>query len=53
MKSGSPDTVGEFNAVPGGWYSGTGLEYMPSEILYTFGSEYCDYLVQCKYAVFI
>lgn len=52
IQSGDPETVTVFNEALSGWYAENGLEYTPSEILYTIGGSYHDYLVKCRYATF-
>ena len=52
VQSGDPETVTGFIAALSGWYAEHGLEYMPSEILYSMGGSYHDYLVKCRYATF-
>lgn len=51
-KSGDVETVAEFNKILSDWYAASGLDYSPSEILYSMGGGYHDYLVKCRYATF-
>ena len=52
QKSGGVETVAEFNDVLSGWYAANGLSYTPTEILYSMGGDYHDYLVKCRYATY-
>lgn len=52
VQSGNPETVINFNAALSQWYAASGLEYTPTEILYSMGGSYHDYLVKCRYATF-
>ncbi len=45
-QSGDPATVSAYNAVLSDWYAQQGLTYTPSEVLYSFGGQYHDYLIR-------
>ena len=48
--SADPHTASEFSAVLGEFYNSIGIEYTPSDILYSMGGISCDYVTRCKYA---
>lgn len=49
-QSGSPATEENFREALAAWYARQGLDYTPSEVLYSIGGEYHDYLVQHTHA---
>jgi len=48
--SADPHTASEFSEALRAFYLSRGIEYTPSEILYSMGGVSCDYVARCKYA---
>lgn len=52
INSGTVENVDLFNKELSNFYSANNIDYLPSNILYTFGGWAHDYIAKCQYATF-